>query len=329
MNLSSQKPSDFFRSAVRVQELPQEMGQGSLFSAIDERFEGEATRKERAELALLISQQSRYPAAPAVIRRAWEALVPAIVELSYHQTHDGLNLVQSVRKTRNLKGTGNRATDGSQFRFKPEVLDEWMLDLLVLVGTMPVDKGDATERCADAGTARLARSVEGLDDGGISAQGRAEAMMCLELLCAKAWYARNIERRDQLQTMAMLFKAMQYMYWECGIPTSLSMLWDHPPAVTDKVYDEVRRFNYRQLYAIEKADMLPKLLERVRLGIEALKERRAYFLSRFALALSRDPRWNRSFSEHYEIIASKYPSASDEEEGDDKYASEQAESQEA
>ena len=280
------------------------LAQRSLFDSIDNRFEAEATRRERATVATLINQQSIYPSAPPVIRRGWEALVPAIIELSYHQTHDALTLPQSIRKTRNLNGTGSRVTNQSTFKLEQKVLDQWVLDVLIPLGTMPIEKSDATERFVDAGADRLAVQCD--DDGGISAQGRSEALMCLELLCAKAWYARNVEKRSEIQTKVGIFAALQFMYWECGIPSSLSMLWDDPPELTDRIYDEVRRFNFRQLYAVQEANLLPNLITRINEGIEALKERREHFNARFKLALRRDPRWKRNFAQHSEVIGSKY-----------------------
>lgn len=306
MNTSHKNSSAKRLPTPTVRDLQPQFRQGSLFESVDVRFEGDAPRRARAELALLVSCQTRYPAAPPVIRKAWEALVPAILELSFHQSHEHLTLAQSVRRTRNLSGTGNRVIDPTVFKHKPKVLDTWLLDVLIPLGTIPTEICDSTDRFVVAGASRLKAASEEPDDGGISIAGRNEALMCLELLCSKVWYARNVERRPEMHIKASLFAALQFLYWECGIPSSLSMLWDEPPELTSRVYDEVRRFNFRQLYAVEKAHLLPELFDRVREGIEAMQERRQFFAQRFSLALRRDPRWHRSFSEHSAVIMTKY-----------------------
>lgn len=266
--------------------------------------------RDRAEVALLVSQQSRYPRPPNIMRLAWESLVPALLELSNHLWDDSLTLLQSVKNTKKIKGAGKQAVDPSRYKAKNEVLDYWLYDVLVLIGTLPIETSESSEKFVAAGAARsaedVAASLKEDQDGGISAQSRNEAMMCIELLCAKVWYARHREGRSEIQIRAMLFSCLQFLYWETGVPTSLSMLLEEPPEFTDRVFDDVRRYNFRQLYAVQDQGLLPNLLSRVSHGVTALAERREAFAGRFAKWLRKDPRWTRDFSEHCVLITEKY-----------------------
>lgn len=259
---------------------------------------------EKTRLAVLLNHQSKYPAAPALIRQAWNSLVPAIIELSHHQDQDALTLTRTVRRARKLKPLAHKAP----FLHEEATLDAWLLDVLVLLGTIPVEGPDVTDRFIQAGTQRLQGRRQGAatDDGGLSAPGRNEALMCLELLCAKAWYARNRENMDLLQTKAMLYAALQFMYWECGLPPRLPHLLDATADVLEPFYAEIRAFNYRQLYNVERAGLLPELLIRVHHGIAALNERREHYHSRFQRYLRKDVRWTRDFKQHTPFIAAKY-----------------------
>src|SRR5690606_3069437 len=64
-----------------------------------------------------------YPAAPAIIQAGWEALLPAVMELAHHVEPERLTLLQAVRKTKNLRGTGSRAFSADTFTDDGTVLD--------------------------------------------------------------------------------------------------------------------------------------------------------------------------------------------------------------
>ena len=274
-------------------------------------FLSEKVCRERAEVAMLVSQQSRYPRPPDIMRKAWESLVPAILELANHLWDENLTLLQSVKNTKKIKGAGRQAVDPSRYKARDEVLDYWLYDVLVLIGTLPIETSEASDRFVTAGAARSVDDdqepiADEDKDGGISAQSRNEAMMCLELLCVKVWYARHREGRNEIQIRAMLFSCLQFLYWETGVPTALSMLLDVNQEYTDEVFDEVRRYNYRQLYSVQEQGLFPNLISRVGHGVTALAERREAFARRFDKWLHKDSRWAKTFSDHCETVTQKY-----------------------
>ncbi|CUJ68864.1 Uncharacterised protein [Achromobacter sp. 2789STDY5608633] len=274
--------------------------QFNLFNTTDQRFEDDAERNDRLQLARLLNQQSQYPVAPSVIRKAWEVLVPAILELTHHQFRDRFTLVQSLRRA--------KAMQHPTLKLDPAGLDQWLTDVLVLMGTLPLEFCDLPESAATGRAAALQHFDRGLEEA-VSPAGRNEALMCLEMLCSRVWYSRTISSRSEVAVKVELFHALQFMYWECGVPVPLAMLWDQPPELTDPVFDGVRRHNYRQLYTLERQGELAALYERIRHGIEILAERRHAFRRRYALVQRRDSRWGRTIAEQNLMIQNKYRAA--------------------
>jgi hypothetical protein len=261
---------------------------------------------------LQICHDSPYPPAPSVIQAGWHALIPAILELSFHSSADELTLLQSVRKTKNLRGSGSRAARDDTFEQDNSVLDGWLYDVLVPIGTLPIENVESSEKFSLAGAERLVSQLDEPYDANISAQSRNEAMMCLEMLCAKVWYERNRQGRSEAFIRNSILSALEFMYWECGIPTSLTFLWDDPPPLWHPTYEQVRQFNYRQLYAIEQEGLVSALVSRIEQGVKALSERRDYFNRRFERSNLKDARWSRSFSKQVEAIKVKYASTSED-----------------
>lgn len=262
-----------------------------------------STRKRKIIQA---TPRTRYGQTPPPILTAWQALIPAIIELSYHADPGSYTLIQAIRRVRNMNGTGaNRVTE-TTFKEDKRILDGWLYDVLVPLGTLPFETNETSEKFSNAAAQRLLEFSARKFDGNISAHSRNEAMICLEILCSKAWYEREKEGRSSEQIYQSLHDALLFLYWECGIPNALTLLWDDPLELWHPAFEEARRYNFRQLYAVHEKGLLGALVDRIGMGVRALAERREFFASRFKYRLLRDVRLGISFSEHVELIKQRY-----------------------
>lgn len=291
------------QSCVKVEDFSYDKARDAGQLALD--FETAPLSREHRTKHILV-EASPYPEAPEVIRRGWEALIPAIIELAHHSDPERLTLLQSVRKTKNLKGSGSRAYGPDTFTDDGDVLDGWLYDVLVPIGTLPIDNVEASEKFSITGASRLISPIDEPYDANISAQSRNEAMMCLEMLCTKVWYEKHREVRSDAYIEQSIRNALEFLYWECGIPVSLTLFFDEPLPLWHSTYEQVRKFNYRQLYAIARENLMDALVDRIQQGVRALRERRQYFKRHFRRSLRQDPRWSRSFSQQVEFIKRKY-----------------------
>lgn len=272
------------------------------------------------QVAQLLHGDDKYPRAPRLIERAWQALVPAIEELSYHHSNASHTIIQTIR--RSAKPYGRRRLRNIE-PVNHALVDQmagWFHDLLILTGTLPIESSEIGDRAHRLGLARYLEPEAKLPintaDAAVSAQSRAEAMSCLDLLCAKAWYGRNKEKLGIIPLRVNLFRALQYFYWECGMPLSITLMTDIPPELNDSIYEQVRVLNYRQLYALHNAGRVQMLFDSVERGIEHLRERRLSHVTQFDAALVRDVRWGIDFSEFSERISAKYRVSEDDVEGE-------------
>ena len=266
------------------------------------------------QVAQALCHEQPYPPAPRLIEQGWSHLVPALIELSHHHTNPLYNVLQTIKRAHRPPGRRRQGAEALPRSAKAAVLNDWFYDLLVLLGTLPIESNEVGDRNQRIGLSRYLSDIcyAGDAESAISAQSRSEAMLCLDFLCSKIWYARHKEKRDEVQLRVILYRALQYLYWECGVPTEITLMTDVPPDLTDSVYEEVRVLNYRQLYTLYTENKLPKFFEHISRGTQTLKEQRALFEKEFDHAHRRDVRWGRSLSEHYQVLQAKYRAAETE-----------------
>lgn len=264
----------------------------------------------------------RYLHAPQVIRKGWAILIPAIIELSYHTLPQGKTLIQTLRHIKTMKKRG-RVGQASYEAYLARIpkgyvgvqakrLDDWLHDLLVPMGSLPVDAIDddpklvarkvrARQKQASASVSPAHKFIENL-----SIPCRFESMMCLEMLVAKAWWDRCKRSLTREQVAKKILDALEFMYWECGIPTVYDAICDDQPELWDPIFESVRRHNYRQLYDAASSGELEHLKARVNEGIQVLQSHRREFAPRYRRENRNDVRWTYDFSAYAEIIKEKY-----------------------
>lgn len=257
-----------------------------------------------------LRDSTAYPAAPIVIEQAWYHLVPAIHELSRHHHHhvNSLSLAQSVSMAGKplVKRRGERVDTKQVLFFK-----SWFYDLLVLFGTLPVDASEISDTLNERGLERvgvsptkklITRASEAL-----SAPSRNEAMMCMDMLCSKVWYARHRNKTPEPELWPFILHAIQYLYWECGIPTQISELYGYDADdLLNPLFRDVRALNYRQLYQLYGQGRLHAVFESCDEGVIRLAERRAKYGDRFDVETKRDSRWVMSYEQCVEAIIRRY-----------------------
>jgi len=295
-NASSTQSQESFDTPI------QDDSQGNLFDT----DQIDASRKARlalsANVALELAARASYPAPPSLIQRGWETLVPAVLELMEH-VDPRLSLAQIVRAAQAPMGPSARAQE--QFPSGMGILKHWLNNMLTLFGTLPIETGELGEKTRQAALGRITTG-RGARHGELSAQARSEAQMCLEILCAKLWYARHVEKRSEVAQRVLAYEALQFLYWECGVPDGIAMVWQSSLSILDPVFNPIREVNYRQLFAVAQAGKLDALLRNVDQGVDALVRYREAYAHRFASRAERDPRWEMPFSDQAELIKSKY-----------------------
>jgi len=251
------------------------------------------------------AENSKYPPVPPVVGQAWSLLIPAIVESSWHVRDMGMNLIQNVRHLRSkIRKYVVCDEDAREVDFSPET---WVTGLLIAIGTLPLDvRHSPKPKWRDAGREKKLRDVLKLKK--IEPCERDEALSCLEILIAKAWYMRHTRGMSSTSIHRAIHQALEFMYWECGVPVELGLYRDESMVFRDADYDEVRAENYQHLYDLESSGHLPELLENIRIGTALMAQYRLNNPRKLARTCRRDARWQQSCGDHLKMIQERYAS---------------------
>lgn len=264
-----------------------------------------------------LREMTAYPAAPIVIEQAWYHLTPSIYELSRHHHHhaSSFSLAQNVFMAGKplVKRRGERVDRQQVLFFK-----SWFYDLLILFGTLPVDASEISDTLNDRGLERVGTTptnklITSASEA-VSSPSRNEAMMCLDLLCSKVWYARNRMKTPEIELWVLILRSVQNLYWECGVPAQLSELYGYDSSdLNNPLFRDIRALNYRQLYQLYGQGRLNTVFTSCDEGVERLVARRELYGKRFDVETSRDMRWTMSYEQCVESIMRRYSKDESEE----------------
>lgn len=251
------------------------------------------------------NERHDYPRAPALIQSCWETLAPAIVEISYHHTEKDVNLDKSLRDSiREILKTNKTIINKTAVRW---VSQTWLSDLFILLGTLPLEASEISDTAKKRSLLRYTTGERGEINADLSYQTRCDAMACIEMLSAKAWYSRNINNKGQDYIIRKIIKNLEFLYWECGIPFELLNDSVSNDSLSSEFYNDLRALNYRQLYELEAHQKVSDLVANVNAGRFLLEEKRlSTSESLIRKKLYSDYKWAITLKDALDHIKEKY-----------------------